>query len=115
MAKTLLHIEGLAVLLLTLFVYQWHDFSWLLFFILLFSPDLSALGYLSSVKLGAILYNLMHTYTFSLAVTMLGYITEQQITFAIGLIFTAHIGLDRLCGFGLKYPTIFKDTHFNRL
>jgi hypothetical protein len=31
-----------------------------------------------------------------------------------GLIWTSHIGLDRLLGFGLKYPTRFNDTHLQR-
>ena len=33
----------------------------------------------------------------------------------LGLIWTAHIGVDRLLGFGLKYPTQFHDTHIQRL
>jgi hypothetical protein len=31
------------------------------------------------------------------------------------LIWTAHIGADRLLGYGLKYPTRFHDTHLHRL
>jgi hypothetical protein len=31
----------------------------------------------------------------------------------IALIWIAHIAFDRLLGFGLKYPTQFKDTHLN--
>ncbi len=31
------------------------------------------------------------------------------------MIWFAHIGGDRLLGFGLKYPTEFKDTHLNRV
>ena len=31
------------------------------------------------------------------------------------LIWTAHIGMDRLLGFGLKYPTRFQDTHLQRI
>jgi hypothetical protein len=27
----------------------------------------------------------------------------------------AHIGMDRLLGYGLKYPTDFKDTHLQRV
>ena len=34
---------------------------------------------------------------------------------AYGLIWTSHIGLDRLLGFGLKYPTRFNDTHLQRV
>jgi hypothetical protein len=31
------------------------------------------------------------------------------------LIWTAHIAMDRLLGFGLKYPTRFQDTHLQRI
>jgi hypothetical protein len=30
---------------------------------------------------------------------------------AIGMICAAHIFFDRMLGYGLKYPTRFKDTH----
>jgi hypothetical protein len=33
----------------------------------------------------------------------------------IALIWAAHIAIDRVLGFGLKYPTAFKDTHLNRI
>jgi Domain of unknown function (DUF4260) len=28
-----------------------------------------------------------------------------------GLIWLSHLGLDRMLGYGLKYPTQFRDTH----
>jgi Domain of unknown function (DUF4260) len=31
------------------------------------------------------------------------------------LIWFAHIGMDRALGFGLKYPTFFKDTHLQHV
>jgi Domain of unknown function (DUF4260) len=34
-------------------------------------------------------------------------------TLLLSLIWIAHIGLDRMLGFGLKYPTRFKDTHLD--
>jgi len=33
----------------------------------------------------------------------------------VGLIWLVHIGADRLLGYGLKYPTGFKDTHLQRV
>ena len=33
----------------------------------------------------------------------------------IALVWLAHIGLDRFFGYGLKYPTGFKDTHLQRV
>ena len=32
-----------------------------------------------------------------------------------GAILIAHVGMDRLAGYGLKYPTHFKDTHLQRV
>ena len=33
----------------------------------------------------------------------------------LGLIWLTHIGVDRAIGYGLKYPTGFKDTHLKRV
>jgi hypothetical protein len=33
----------------------------------------------------------------------------------MALIWTTHIAFDRLLGYGLKYPTYFKDTHLQHL
>jgi hypothetical protein len=40
---------------------------------------------------------------------------HQSAATSTGLIWLAHIGLDRLLGYGLKYATEFKDTHFSRV
>jgi hypothetical protein len=34
---------------------------------------------------------------------------------SLGVILASHIGLDRFLGFGLKYPSGFKDTHIQKL
>jgi len=33
----------------------------------------------------------------------------------VAIIWFAHIGVDRLLGYGLKYPTHFKDTQLQRV
>jgi len=115
MNKLILHLEGLAVLLLSLYFYWTNDFSWILFIILLFVPDLSMLGYLMNNKIGAVIYNIFHTYIFPIVLIFISLIADQSTLLAIGLIWAAHIGMDRLVGYGLKYPTEFKDTHLNRV
>jgi hypothetical protein len=40
---------------------------------------------------------------------------EGGLPVQISLIWAAHIGGDRALGFGLKYPTAFKDTHLGRV
>jgi len=113
--KILLHIEGLAVFGLSLYFYGYNQFSWLLFFVLLLAPDISMLGYLINNKIGARLYNLFHTYTIVTIVIFWGLLLEYPMALAIGLIWAAHIGMDRMLGYGLKYPTEFKDNHMNRV
>jgi hypothetical protein len=34
---------------------------------------------------------------------------------AIGAIFVAHSGMDRMMGYGLKLPSSFQDTHLGRI
>ncbi|SDJ81009.1 DUF4260 domain-containing protein [Sediminibacillus albus] len=115
MSKILLHIEGFAVLALSLYLYGYSQFSWLLFFILLLAPDISMLGYLLNNKAGAVLYNLFHTYGLSIGLVFCGLIVSNPHILALGLIWSAHIGMDRMIGYGLKYPTGFKDNHLNRV
>lgn len=113
--KILLHIEGLAVLFISVYFYAQSEFSWLLFIILLFTPDFAMLGYVFDKQVGAIVYNIFHSYTLPIGVVFLGVLLSNQTMLAVGLIWGAHIGMDRMVGYGLKYPTNFKDTHFQRV
>ncbi|WP_100374773.1 DUF4260 domain-containing protein [Bacillus sp. FJAT-45037] len=115
MNKILLHIEGLAVFVLSLYFYGNSQLSWVLFFVLLLVPDISMLGYLLNNKIGTKLYKFFHTYTIAIIVIFWGLLLSNQTALAIGLIWSAHIGMDRMIGYGLKYPTEFKDTHLNRV
>lgn len=115
MIRVLLKLEGLAVFLACLFVYNKLEASWPLFFILWLAPDLSLIGYLIDKHCGAILYNLAHTYLFTLSIAFAGMAMQNNLLIAIGVIFTSHIGLDRLLGFGLKYDSGFKDSHLQRV
>jgi hypothetical protein len=40
---------------------------------------------------------------------------SHEAALQIALIWLAHIGVDRMLGYGLKYPTGFKDTHLQRV
>src|ERR1700742_4442301 len=111
----LLHLEEAVLLVLTLFAYQHLHASWLLFAILFLTPDIFMLGYILNTRIGAATYNLVHTLTLPLALLLASYIEHWPLTTAIALIWTAHIALDRLLGYGLKYPTYFKDTHLQHI
>lgn len=113
--KVILRLEGGAMLFLSVFFYRELQFSWARFALLFLLPDLSMLGYLGGVRLGATLYNLVHTYTGPVILLACAFLTQQHPLFALALIWSGHIGIDRLLGFGLKYPTAFGDTHFQRV
>jgi len=114
MPKVLLHVEGLFVLMVSLYFYWSLDLSWVLFIILLLAPDLSMLGYAVNKRIGAISYNLFHTYSLPLLLLVTGYSLQAPICTAISIIWFAHIGMDRMLGYGLKYATAFTDTHLQK-
>jgi hypothetical protein len=111
----LLRIEEATLLLATLFAYHHLHYSWLLFAILFLTPDLFMLGYLLNARAGAATYNLAHTLTLPLALLLVSFLNHWPLASTIALIWTAHIAVDRLLGYGLKYPTFFKDTHLQHI
>jgi hypothetical protein len=113
--KYLLRAEGFAVLALAVVLYWRGGFSWILFAVLFLVPDVSMLGYLINPRIGAVCYNAVHTYVGPLLLALIGLFANVPICIAIALIWAAHIGFDRLLGYGLKYPTAFTDTHFGRI
>ena len=115
MNKIILQIEGMAVLFLSVYFYFNMGYSWILFLILLLSPDISMLGYLKDNKFGAMLYNVFHTYFIPIGIIIFGIWVHNDFLLMLSLIWVAHIGMDRMVGFGLKYPTHFKDAHFDNI
>ena len=113
--KLLLQIEGGTFLLVACVLYQHLHASWLWFALLFFVPDVSMFGYLLDKRAGAIAYNLVHTYTVPIFLLLALWFSRQTSYIWLALIWMAHIGFDRLLGFGLKYETAFKDTHLNRV
>jgi len=113
--EILLRIEGAFDLALSLIFFQAIHGNWLLFILLLLVPDLAMLGYLWGTQLGAVCYNLVHTLVGPFLIVAYAYLTKSLWLLPYALIWTAHIGLDRMLGFGLKYPTRFGDTHLGRM
>jgi hypothetical protein len=113
--RLLLSIECAAGLTLTTYLYRAAGFHWGWFFLLFFWPDLAMIGYLANVRFGAQLYNLTHTTTLPLLMAGFAYAQQKSGYLAFALIWMAHIAFDRALGYGLKYPTFFKDTHMQRV
>lgn len=72
------------------------------------------LGYLGNPRFGALAYNIGHTYLAPATLAAVGWAAGPPLLLSLALIWTAHISLDRMLGFGLKYPTSFGDTHLGR-
>lgn len=112
---TLLRIEGAALLVLCVYLYHLTGAGWGMFLLLFLWPDLFMLGYLRGARLGAGFYNLAHVEAFPVLLAVVAYVQHRSTLLAFALIWLAHIAFDRALGFGLKYPTFFKDTHLQRV
>jgi hypothetical protein len=111
----LLHLEGACVFLFSLFLYRSIGGPWGLFFLLFLWPDLSMFAYWINVRVGSALYNLAHTYAAALTLAAVAFHQHHSLALSFASIWLAHIGLDRALGYGLKYPTFFKDTHLQHV
>lgn len=113
--RLLLRAEGLAVALASAVAFSQRGESWWLFAALFLAPDLSMLFYLVGPRLGAIFYNAVHVYHGPIILLGLAVALAAPKGVAIALIWSAHIGLDRLLGYGLKYGDRFTSTHLGRI
>lgn len=112
---TLLRLEGLAVAAITVILYAKAGASWWLFAALWLVPDLSMLGYLVNARIGALCYNTVHTYLLPVALAAGALLLHKTAPLPYLLLWCNHIGVDRLCGYGLKYSAGFGFTHLSRL
>ena len=65
------------------------------------------LGYLGGPQIGAVSYNLSHTYAPPGLLAAFGLLTGSSLLVSVALVWFSHIGL--------MYPTGFFDTHLHRL
>ena len=113
-AVLLQRLEGLAALGFGVSAYMWLGQSWLIFAVLFLAPDLFMLGYVRSARFGALNYNLAHTYVAPAVLAGLGFVIGP-VAFGLAAIWVAHIGLDRMLGYGLKSESGFGETHLGRV
>jgi hypothetical protein len=111
----LLRLEGIAIFFCALFFYYSLGAGWIVFTALFLWPDILMLGYLVNAKVGSQIYNLAHTEVLPAALIAASFALHRTPLLAFALIWLAHIGFDRALGYGLKYPTFFKDTHLQRV
>ena len=107
----LLRLEGAAAFGGLLAAYGWNDRPGWLFAVLFFVPDVSMVAYLAGARLGAAVYNFCHSTIGPLLLGAVGILVGDAVLPWLSVIWAAHIGFDRMLGYGLKYTTGFKDTH----
>ena len=113
--RVLLHAEGAVVGAAAVALYFHAGYAWWALVALVLAPDLSMLGFLAGPVAGTMAYNTMHTYLLPVVLGGVGTIAGADIAVQLALIWLAHIGIDRAIGYGLKYPSGFKDTHLQRV
>ncbi len=109
--NALLRLEGLVLFLLAIAVYRHESYGWTLFWSTILAPDISMLGYLAGPKIGAVCYNIAHSKLLPGALALAGLFSGNPLLPSLSLVWFAHIGFDRMLGYGLKYPEGFKATH----
>jgi hypothetical protein len=110
-----LRAEGVASFAAGLAGFLFLGLPWWAFALLLIVPDVSMVGYLRNPRVGAILYNVVHNLASGVAIAGIGLAIGSVPLAAVGVILVAHSGMDRIAGYGLKFPDSFHDTHLGRI
>lgn len=113
--KNLLKLEELFMFALTIFLFSRMDFAWWWYPALLFTPDLSMIGYLINPKIGAVTYNSIHHKALGISLYVLGIMFASQPLQLAGLILFGHSSMDRVLSYGLKYFDSFQHTHLGMI
>jgi hypothetical protein len=108
----------LAVAILVAFVVTEAGWWWPLVAFLAF--DLSALGYLAGPRVGAAVYNVVHSYIAPVGLVIAGLILgaldlDNEWAFFVAGLWAFHVAADRALGYGLKLVDGFTHTHLGRI
>lgn len=109
--KNWLRSEEVIQFLASIVVFSRLDFAWWVYPALILVPDLSMIGYVVSPSVGAVVYNLAHHKGLALAVALAGWFSGTDWLTLTGVLLFGHSSMDRILGYGLKYPDSFQHTH----
>lgn len=113
--KNIIKTEEVAMFGISIYFFLQLPYSWVWFWVLLLTPDVSMIGYVFGNKAGAVIYNFFHHKGVAIAVWLSGVYTNQPILQLVGVILFAHSSMDRIFGYGLKYDKGFKFTHLGEI
>jgi hypothetical protein len=111
----LLRLEGAVELVVAIALYAHLGGSPGVFAAWFLLPDLSMLGYLAGPRAGAAAYNAAHALLGPAALAAASVLFAVPALVLVALVWVAHVGFDRMLGYGLKYGLGFGDTHLGRL
>ena len=109
--STIIKLEEAAIFLFCLFLFSQLDLAWWWFPALLFAPDIGMIGYAINPRIGAYTYNVLHHRLVATLVAVYALTNGNVYWQLVALILFAHISLDRILGYGLKYTDSFGNTH----
>jgi len=98
--KILVKLEELAQVLLSIYLFSLLPFTWWVYPLLFFAPDLSMIVMLLNKRLGALTYNLIHHKALALGTYILGGLLGVPLLSLIGVLLFGHSSFDRVLGFG---------------
>ena len=108
-------VENAAIAALAVVAFVQLGFAWWWLLALFLLWDLSMVGYLASPRLGAITYNIGHSYLGPAALLALTWASDARWAAFVALTWAFHIAVDRLLGYGLKFTDRFSHTHLGEI
>src|SRR5207247_4082625 len=90
----LLRLEGLALFVGALIVYFDQDYAWWLLVVLFLAPDISFAGYIAGPRVGATIYNALHSTIGPIALAAVGLLSNTDWGVERGLMVAGELGLD---------------------
>lgn len=108
--KQLVKLEEAALFAFSIYLFSQTGFAWWWYPALLLVPDLSMLGYVHNPRTGAAVYNFFHHKALAVLVLVVGWHGSHDWLELSGIILLGHTCMDRVAGYGLKYPDDFKHT-----
>lgn len=109
--KKIIALEEAAMLVLSIVLFSQLSFAWWWYLVLILAPDLSMLGYAVNTRVGAMAYNLFHHKAVAIVVYIGGLYLRNEVVQMVALILFGHSSMDRMLGYGLKFPDSFQNTH----
>jgi hypothetical protein len=111
----LLRLEDAALALLAGFLLVAAGWAWWWLLVFFLIPDASMIGYALGPRAGALVYNVVHHRALAVGLYCSGVVLSLPVLCVAGAVLLFHSSVDRVLGYGLKFPDSFQDTHLGRI